>query len=72
MGMILGLSFGTVKNHLDVSRLKLNCATLAQATALAVAQGIFTLDELLSPFPDRTSTPEPPRSLPSGRRPQTE
>ena len=71
MGMILGRSFATVKNHLDVSRLKLNCATLPQATALAVALGIFTHDDLLTPFPDRTSTPAPRQSPPSGRRPQT-
>jgi DNA-binding CsgD family transcriptional regulator len=45
-GIILGLSFGTVKTHLDRARFKLNCATLAQATALAVARGILTSDDL--------------------------
>ena len=44
--MILGLSFGTVKSYLDSSRHKLNCATLAGATALAVARGLFTLAEI--------------------------
>jgi LuxR family transcriptional regulator, quorum-sensing system regulator BjaR1 len=46
-GEIIGLSFGSVKTYLDRSRLKLNCATLAQATAQAVARGIFTHDDLL-------------------------
>jgi DNA-binding CsgD family transcriptional regulator len=44
--MITGVSNGTVKTHLDSSRYKLNCVSLAQATALAVALGIFTLDDL--------------------------
>jgi DNA-binding CsgD family transcriptional regulator len=43
---ITGLSFGTVKTYLDIARAKLNCANLAQATALAVAKGIFTPDDL--------------------------
>lgn len=44
--MILGISFGTVKSYLDQARYKLNCATLAQASAKAVARGIFTPDDL--------------------------
>ena len=44
--LILGISFGSVKTHLDRSRFKLNCATLQQATAVAVAQGIFNGDDL--------------------------
>jgi LuxR family transcriptional activator of conjugal transfer of Ti plasmids len=46
MGMILGISFGTVKTHLDHARYKLNCATLQQTTAVAVALGILTPDDL--------------------------
>jgi DNA-binding CsgD family transcriptional regulator len=45
--MITGLAYGTVKTNLDQARYKLNCATLAQATAVAVAQGIFTPDDLM-------------------------
>ena len=46
IGMILGLSFGTVKSYLDSARFKLNCATLSQATARAVAVGILTQADL--------------------------
>ena len=44
--MIVGLAYATVKTNLDQARYKLNCATVAQATALAVAEGIFTPDDL--------------------------
>jgi DNA-binding CsgD family transcriptional regulator len=43
---ILDLAFGTIKSNLDHARYKLNCTTLPQATAMAVAQGIFTPDDL--------------------------
>ena len=46
IGMILGLSFGTVKNYLDRARYKLNCANLPMATARAVAVGILTQADL--------------------------
>lgn len=46
MGLILGLSFGSVKTHLDAGRYKLNSASLAQATATAMALGILTIDDL--------------------------
>jgi DNA-binding CsgD family transcriptional regulator len=46
IGLILGLRFGSVKTHLDHCRYKLNCATLSQATAIAVVHGIFTPDDL--------------------------
>jgi len=46
IGAILGIGFGTVKTYLDIARYKLNCATLAQATAVAVARGILTIDDL--------------------------
>jgi DNA-binding CsgD family transcriptional regulator len=42
IGMILGIAFSTVKSNLDHARYKLNCATLSQATARAVADGILT------------------------------
>jgi DNA-binding CsgD family transcriptional regulator len=47
IGEILGLSFGSVKTYLDRCRFKLNCASLAQATAKAAAQGLFTTEDLL-------------------------
>jgi LuxR family quorum sensing-dependent transcriptional regulator len=46
--VILGLSFGTVKGHLDRCRYKLSSDTLAQATATAMALGILTIDDLTS------------------------
>jgi DNA-binding CsgD family transcriptional regulator len=45
-GLILKLSFGTVKTYLDTARYKLNCVSLPQATAVAVALGILTSDDL--------------------------
>jgi LuxR family transcriptional regulator, activator of conjugal transfer of Ti plasmids len=46
IGLILGLSFASVKTHLDKARYKLNSASLAQATAVAMALGILTADDL--------------------------
>ena len=46
IGEIVGLSFGTVKSYLDQVRYKLNCVTLTQAAAKAVALGILTPDDL--------------------------
>ena len=46
IGMILGIAFGTVKSNLDHVRYKLNCATLSQATARAVAIGVLTQTDL--------------------------
>lgn len=46
--LITGLAYGTVKSHLDGARYKLNCAILPAATAMAVARGLITLDDLLS------------------------
>jgi DNA-binding CsgD family transcriptional regulator len=43
---ITGIAYGTVKTYLDKARHKLNCATLPQATALAVARGILTSIDL--------------------------
>jgi DNA-binding CsgD family transcriptional regulator len=47
VSMITGVAYGTVKSHLDAARYKLNCASLPAATAIAVARGLFTLDDLL-------------------------
>jgi len=44
--LITGIAPGTVKTNLDRGRYKLNCATLPQAAAKAVAYGIFSLDDL--------------------------
>jgi len=46
IAVILGLAFGTIKAHLDIARYKLDSASLAQATAAAVARGIFTSGDL--------------------------
>ena len=46
ISLITGLALGTVKSYLDMARYKLNCANLPQATAKAVAEGIFTQDDL--------------------------
>lgn len=41
IAIILGISFNSVKTHLDHCRYKLNSANLPQATATAVARGIL-------------------------------
>jgi DNA-binding CsgD family transcriptional regulator len=46
IGAILGVSFNTVRVHIDNSRYKLSCSTLAQTTAVAVALGYLTTDDL--------------------------
>jgi LuxR family transcriptional activator of conjugal transfer of Ti plasmids len=47
ISLITGLAYGTVKSHLDGARFKLNCAILPAATAMAVARGLITLDDLM-------------------------
>jgi DNA-binding CsgD family transcriptional regulator len=47
IGLILELSYGSVKTYLDHCRYKLDSATLAQATAYAVALNIITADDLM-------------------------
>jgi|SoimicMinimDraft_17_1059745.scaffolds.fasta_scaffold203579_2 DNA-binding CsgD family transcriptional regulator len=42
IAMITGISYATVKTYLDNCRYKMNCATLSQATASAVALGFLT------------------------------
>jgi LuxR family transcriptional regulator, activator of conjugal transfer of Ti plasmids len=44
---ILGLTFGSVKTHLDMARLKLNAINLSHAVALAFALGVLSKAELL-------------------------
>lgn len=44
---IVGLSTGSVKTYLDAARHKLNVVNLPQACAVAVADGIFTRDEIM-------------------------
>ena len=46
--MITGIAYGTVKTNLDQARYKLNCCTMPQTTAAAVAHGILTPDDLTS------------------------
>ena len=48
--MVLGIAYCTVKTNLDSARYKLNCASLAAATALAVGRGILTLEEIEGPL----------------------
>ena len=48
--MVLGIAYCTVKTNLDSARYKLNCASLASATALAVGRGILTLEEIEGPL----------------------
>jgi DNA-binding CsgD family transcriptional regulator len=46
IALILEISFGSVKSHLDHCRYKLGASTLASATALAVAYKIFDVEDL--------------------------
>jgi LuxR family transcriptional activator of conjugal transfer of Ti plasmids len=46
IALILGITFASVKTHLDKARYKLNSASLQQATAIAVARGMITGDDL--------------------------
>lgn len=50
VSMVLGIAYCTVKTNLDSARYKLNCASLAAATALAVGRGILTLEEIEGPL----------------------
>jgi len=56
IGVILNLSFGSIKTHLDATRLKLRATNVTHAVALAFAQGLITADDFgqrttLSDFP---------------------
>jgi DNA-binding CsgD family transcriptional regulator len=49
IGMMLGLSFGTVKTHLDTARYKLGGVNLTHAVALAITFGkIFMTDSAIN------------------------
>lgn len=62
IGLILNLSFGSVKTYLDATRLKLRATNVTHAVALAFATGLITTNEFhlrttLSDFapPQRTA-----------------
>jgi DNA-binding CsgD family transcriptional regulator len=42
---LMGISFGTVKSHLDTARYKLKAANVTQAVAIAVHLGIISMEE---------------------------
>ena len=73
IGLILNLSFGTVKSHLDSMRLKLRANNLPQAIAIAFATGLITAEEFsqrttLSDFADeQTSIKAPEAQVVVGR-----
>ena len=73
IGLILNLSFGTVKTHLDTMRLKLRANNLPQAIAIAFTTGIITAEEFserttLSDFAnEQTSIKNPEAQLVVGR-----
>lgn len=59
---ITGISYGSVKTYLDQSRYKLNVINLAQACAVAVAEGALSPAEILA---GRGDLPDlPPKSGP--------
>jgi DNA-binding CsgD family transcriptional regulator len=83
IALITGLSKASVKTYLDTARHKLNVVNLIQACAVAVAEGIFTRDDIMaerdrqaadradrSAF-DPANRPQPPqtRRLDRRRRP---
>jgi DNA-binding CsgD family transcriptional regulator len=51
IGLILNLSFGTVKTYLDNARIKMHASNVAHAVALGFATGLISADE----FAKRTS-----------------
>ena len=51
IGLITGLSKGSIKTYLDQARYKLNVVNLPQACAVAVAEGIFRARGHDPPFP---------------------
>jgi DNA-binding NarL/FixJ family response regulator len=63
IGLILNLTFGTVKTHLDTMRLKLRANNIPHAIAIAFATELITADEFsqrttLSDFADQQSSIE--------------
>jgi|SRR5580692_6782317 DNA-binding CsgD family transcriptional regulator len=71
---IVGLSWGTAKSHLDQARLKLNAANMPQACAIALAEGVFSREDIMGAMDrqeadraaasDPASTPQPPQNRP--------
>ena len=51
IGLITGLSKGSIKTYLDQARYKLNVVNLPQACAVAVAEGIFAREDIIPPSP---------------------
>jgi DNA-binding CsgD family transcriptional regulator len=46
IGLIMGVSFGTIKTHLDTARFKLGAVNLTHAVAIAITYGhIFMTEE---------------------------
>ena len=63
MGLILNLSYGTVKTHLDTMRLKLRANNIPHAIAIAFATELITANEFgqrttLSDFADQQTSIE--------------
>jgi DNA-binding CsgD family transcriptional regulator len=82
ISLIVGLATGTIKTYLDHARLKLNVANLAQACAVAVAQGVYSREDIMAEMdrqaadraetaaPDPANTPPQPQSPPSDLPPR--
>jgi DNA-binding CsgD family transcriptional regulator len=82
ISLITGLANGTIKSYLDAARHKLNVANLAQACAVAVAEGVYSRADIMAEMDrqaaDRASaaafgpanTPPQPQSPPSDLPPR--
>jgi len=85
IALITGLSNASIKTYLDQARYKLNVVNLIQACAVAVAEGIFSRNDIMAEqdrqaadraaetaASDPASTPQPPqtRRLDRRRRPE--
>ena len=78
---IVGLSWGTAKSHLDHARLKLNAANMPQACAIALAEGVFSREDIMGATDrqaadraasDPANTPPQPQNPPSDLPPRRE
>ena len=81
IALITGLSHASIKTYLDTARHKLNVVNLIQACAVAVAEGVFTRDDIMAEqdrqaadraaASDPANRPQPPqtRRLDRRRRP---
>jgi DNA-binding CsgD family transcriptional regulator len=84
IALITGLSNASIKTYLDTARHKLNVVNLIQACAVAVAEGVFSRDDIMAEqdrqaadravdrsASDPANTPQPPqtRRLDRRRRP---